>query len=104
MVLTARTPEDVLRLIETVGPMGIVGTRPVGDRDNNAGTIEIASNPYSALGERVTNGIDALLELLAALAGYHSIEDWPAAPATPRDAARLLLKVPKAGLGDLTDK
>ena len=37
---------------------------PVGgvDRENNAGTIEITTDPGRALIERVTNGIDAILE------------------------------------------
>jgi hypothetical protein len=104
ILLKARTSEDVERLIQASAPLGIAGTRPIGDRDNNAGTIEIASNPYSALGERVTNGIDAVLEMSALTAGYRRIEDWPEIPTSPRHAAQMLLNVPKSGLGDLTDK
>jgi hypothetical protein len=103
-VLTARTTEQVEKLIELMLAFGLAGDRPIGDRDNNAGTIEIASNPYSALGERMTNGIDAELELAAVRLGYRQPEDWPELPSNPRDAARLLFNVPKAGIADLTEK
>ena len=104
MLLTARSTKDVDALLERMQDLGLNGRRPIGDRDNNAGTIEIASNPYSALGERVTNSMDALLELEAVTRGYEQIEDWPVAPTSPRDAARTLLGVPKTGTGDLTEK
>jgi hypothetical protein len=103
-LLTARTSGDIEELMGLMTAAGLAGTREIGDRDNNAGTIEIASNSYSALCERLTNGIDALLELKASQAGYHAPEDWPQAPTNPRDAARMLFNVPKAGFIDMTEK
>ncbi len=103
-VLTARTPEQTEKLIKRMSQLGLKGNRPIGDRDNNAGTIEVSSNPYSALGERVTNSMDAEIELAARRRGYREIADWPEPPSTPRDAARVLFKMPKAGVADLTDK
>jgi len=102
-LLTARTTADVEALVGQMEMAGLNGRQPIGDRDNNAGTIEIASNPYSAIGERLTNGIDAVLDLRAELLGYRTIEDWPEVPTGPRDAARTLLNIPKAGVSDLTD-
>lgn len=103
-LLTARTEDEVRRLMEDVERAGVMRSRPIGSREANAGTIELATNPYSALSERVTNGIDAVIELHAQRAGYVEIEDWPTPPRDPREAAELLLGLPKAGIGDLTDK
>lgn len=58
--------------------------------------MQLASNPYSAIIERVTNANDAMLELEA--------ERNPAVnmPASPRAAATQWFGVPKAGINDLT--
>jgi hypothetical protein len=61
-ILTARTPADVTALLAEAAKLGISSARPFGDREMNAATIEIASSPYTALGERVTNGLDAVIE------------------------------------------
>jgi hypothetical protein len=102
-VLTARTEADVVLLRKTAMELGIQGEQVIGGGDSNAGPIEAASTPHSALIERATNGIDAVLERLARAAGWETLEDWPQAPTGPRDAARILLNLPKAGLDDLTD-
>lgn len=102
-VLRAKTPADIERLLSQMSQIGLTGSRAIGDGDNNAGQIELASTPYSPLGERVINGFDAVLELLAQRKGYRTIDDWPQAPSGPREAARELLGLPKAGIGDLTD-
>jgi hypothetical protein len=71
--------------------------RPVGDRPNNIGTIRVASDPALAIIERITNGMDAMLELGQALhPGDH--------PLSPRAAAQRWYGVPKTGLGDMTEK
>ena len=103
LALTARTEHDVEQLLAAAGDAGVSGSRPIGNRDSNAGTVEIASNPYSAIGERVTNAIDARLELQAQLAGYRDIPDWPTPPTGPRDAARRLFDLPMGGIADLTE-
>jgi hypothetical protein len=102
-VLTARTESDVNAVLALAAGNGITTGCPIGNRDNNAGTIEIASNPYSAIAERVTNGLDAMLELMAQKAGYFDIEDWPTLPANPRDAAAILFDLPAGGFSDLID-
>jgi hypothetical protein len=70
--------------------------RPVGDRPNNIGTIRIASDPALSMVERVTNAIDAMLELgRAANVGPD--------PSNPRDAAHRWFGIPKAGLAEVTE-
>jgi hypothetical protein len=101
-ILTARTPADVKALLAEAAKLGISDARAVGDREMNAATIEIASSPYAALGERVTNGLDAVIERLAQKAGYFEIADWPTPPTSPRDAAQTLFGLPKGGIADLT--
>jgi hypothetical protein len=103
-VLTARTPQDVEALIDLAAKHGITDNRQVGDREANAGTIELASNPYSAIAERVTNGLDAVIEMRARLKGYYKAEDWPRLPQDPRDAAKTLFDLPSGGVADLTTK
>jgi hypothetical protein len=68
---------------------------PVG-RPNNIGTIRMGSDPGLALVERVTNGIDSLLELGVLLDGATSV-------ATPEEAARRLWGVPVGGLAEMTE-
>jgi hypothetical protein len=102
-ILTARTQSEVEALVAAAAAAGINDSRLIGNADSNAGPIEGSSAPHSALIERATNGIDAVLELHARLAGYERIDDWPQPPAGPREAAQILLKLPKRGTEDLTD-
>ena len=96
-VQSALTPEDVRNILKQA-QTEIAGMRwrDLGDRDNNAGTVQIASSPALALIERVTNGMDGLIELLAAM----NPSDHPT---SPREAARLWFKVPSGGLAELSD-
>ena len=90
----ARTAEDIQKILQLAsGTMGS-SVVPVG-RENNIGTIRMASDPGLALIERVTNGIDSLLEL-AVLLHPGSI------PQTPEAAARLL-GVPNGGIQEMSD-
>lgn len=102
LLLTARTRDDVERLLQAAAAYGVSSGRAVGDRENNAGTIEIASSSYAAIGERVTNGLDAVIERLARIAGYRDLSDWPEPVATPREAARILCSLPKGGIAELS--
>lgn len=102
-ILTARTQAEVEALLAAAASTGIDGSRVIGGGDSNAGPIEGSSAPHSALIERATNGIDAVLELHARLLGYERLEDWPEAPTGPREAAQILLQLPKHGSEDLTD-
>lgn len=91
------TADDVRALLDDARAEGIGSERALGDRQSNAGTVQIASNPYSALVERVTNAFDALLELKAE---QHTGLPMPD---SPREAANAWLGVPKTGIQGLPD-
>jgi hypothetical protein len=93
----ARSEADVQQLLADIAAWTPgVKWRPVGDRPNNIGTIRVASDPALAMVERITNAMDAMLEL-----GQLS---HPAdQPTSPRQAAQLWYSVPKTGLGDMTE-
>lgn len=71
--------------------------RPVGDRPNNSGTIQAAGDPMRALVERITNGIDAVIER-----AHHEHGGKPQC-SNPRDAVQAWFGVPKAGLHKLSE-
>src|SRR3989338_2277660 len=73
-----------------------ISWQPVGDKVNNKGMIEISSDPGRALVERVTNAIDALLEL-----GHDSHKGIPDCK-SPREAATAWFNIPKEGLSKLS--
>jgi hypothetical protein len=68
---------------------------PLG-RANNVGTIEVAADPGRSVVERLTNGIDAILE------AEHDQHHGLPACRSPREAAVAWLAVPPAGLSALT--
>lgn len=70
---------------------------PVG-RENNKGTIEASSDPGRSLIERLTNGIDSVLE--DEFVRHKGKPDCR----TPREAAQAWLGVPKGGLSELSTK
>lgn len=95
---TARTEADVQVLLNAIqATVPGVQWRPVGDRPNNIGTIRVASDPALAMVERVTNAMDAMLEL-----GHYEHPADPA-PQSPRQAAQMWFGVPKTGLPDMTE-
>lgn len=65
-------------------------------RDNNRGTIEASADPGRALIERLTNGVDAVLE--AEHDAHHGIPD----ARSPKEAAVAWLGVKEAGLAAMT--
>lgn len=69
---------------------------PVGNRDNNRGTIDSSSDPGRSLIERLTNGIDAVLE--DEFIQHNGIPDCR----SPKEAATAWLNVPAIGLSDMT--
>lgn len=94
LLWNARTGSDIEHILSTVqGDCGFI-TIPVG-RENNIGTIRMASDPGLALIERVTNGIDSQLELAVHV-------NPGATPKTPEEAAELL-GVPSGGIEAMTD-
>ena len=91
-----RTMSDVRALLAAAGRSGTMKWRPVGDRPNNIGTIRIASDPALSMVERLTNAIDAMLELgRAANVGPD--------PSNPREAAHRWFGIPKGGLAEMTE-
>lgn len=70
--------------------------RPVGARPNNRGVIEVSADPGRALVERITNAIDAVLEL------EHKRRNGMPRCRSPKEAAASWLNVPESGLSDLT--
>ena len=95
--MEATTVDNVERISEMAEELyGPLSTRPVGDRPNNIGTIRAGSDPALGVVERVTNGIDDLLDLGRA-------KQPGDLPSSPRDAARMLVGVPSGGIGDMTE-
>jgi len=73
--------------------------RPLGDRENNKGTVQMNADPAASLVERITNMFDTVLDLEARLHPEdHSLVK------NPGDAARRWLGVPATGLADMSDK
>jgi len=70
---------------------------PVG-RENNCGTIQASSDPGRALVERVTNAIDAVMEM------EHEHHQGQPLCLSPKEAASAWLNVPSAGLSGMTPR
>src|SRR5437870_2510983 len=84
-LLTASTLTDIDAIMQVAErAYGSLTLRPVGDRPNNIGPIRLGSDPPLGIVERVTNGIDDLLDLGRA-------EHPDQTPSTPREAAHLWL-------------
>lgn len=91
----AATPGEVEAVLKAAEKQYGVKKVPVG-RDNNIGTIRMASDPGLALVERVTNGFDALIELAVLL-------NPSMRPQTPEEAAQMLFGMPAGGLGEMLE-
>lgn len=72
--------------------------RPVGDRPNNRGTVEAAADPGRSIVERVTNGIDAVLEY------EHDAHHGQPNCRSPREAASAWFGMPVGGLSEMTQR
>ena len=66
--------------------------KPLGYRPNNRGTVEVATDPGRSVIERITNAIDALLEL------EHSTHNGRPNCTSPRMAAQAWLGIDHSGL------
>jgi len=86
--------EAALAQFETANPQA--GWVPFGGRENNRGTIEASADPGRSLVERLTNGIDAILE--EEHKKHNGIPDCR----TPKEAATAWLNVPEGGLSEMT--
>ena len=80
-LLNATSVQDVEGLLQSLDESRAYTWQPVGSRENNAGTIDLASDAKRALVERITNAIDAVLERCAA----EDKRDLPE-PGSPRRA------------------
>ena len=69
---------------------------PFGGRWNNRGIIEIAADPGRSLVERITNAIDAILELEFDL--HHGTPECR----SPKEAASAWLGLPTGGLSEMS--
>jgi len=94
LLWNAKTSAEIVKILGLIEVSGMLAV-PVGGRNNNIGTIRMASDPGLAIIERVTNGIDSLLELAV-------LVDPGTDPKTPEEAA-LLLGVPVGGIAGMTD-
>lgn len=62
-LLEIRRPEDIVSFVEEImSGGGKYRFEPVGGRRSNSNDIELSDEPVSPLVERITNGIDAVLE------------------------------------------
>jgi hypothetical protein len=100
--LEAKTTTDFKALETLIGSRVNVKWRPVGDMEDNFGAINAASDARLALNERITNMIDAQLELHARLRYGTDVASMAAAMTSPAQAATVLLGVPAAGVGELS--
>jgi hypothetical protein len=91
----ATTPAEVEAALDEWRPSS-TAWKPVGSRENNRGTIEGAADPGRSLVERLTNGIDAVLEY------EHAIHAGVPNPRSPKEAAAAWLGIPDGGLSDLS--
>src|SRR5438874_11974452 len=95
----ARAIADVTALVEEFvasRPIGECAWVPIGGRENNRGTIELSSDPGRSAVERLTNGIDGVLE-----GQFESHSGIPECR-SPKEAAAAWLNVPEGGLSQLT--
>ena len=70
-LLSITTVEDVRAFLKGIGAMSGNGWKwvPLGGRENNAGSVNLAVESGQALVERITNGLDAHIELKYELTG-----------------------------------
>lgn len=96
-LFTIMTGDDLDRWIREVEKdIGGVIWNPLGGRDNNSHTVEVATDPALALVERPTNCIDAMLDLKAETLGETA--------ETPHAAAAKWFNVPADGLSGLSEE
>ena len=100
IVLSAQKTEKVEQALKeyVVANQSTSSFQPVGQRPNNRGAIEVASDAGRSIIERVTNMLDAVLEL------EHEKHSGKPDCRTPREASMAWLEVPERdGLSKLTN-
>jgi hypothetical protein len=92
-LLRASTTKDIEQLLAQLPNQD---WKPLGGKPGNFAIVNIGSDPGDGLVEKVTNGIDAILEREALLAGRTDFEN-------PRAAADALLGVPGGHVANVKD-
>ncbi len=97
-LLAASTTEELVSAIEAfeAAQGDRAGWAPIGGKENNRGPIEISADPGRSLVERLTNGVDAILE-----AEYERHRGMPDCR-SPRQAATAWIGVSERGLSEMT--
>jgi hypothetical protein len=97
-LISARTIGEAQLAIETfeAANKSYVQWVPVGRLDNNRGPIEVTTDPGRSLVERITNAIDAVIEL------EHQRHKGMPTCLSPKDAANCWLNVPAGGLSSMS--
>lgn len=93
--VTAKEVADAVEMFEAAHDKGVVWV-PIGGKENNRGPIEISADPGRSLVERVTNGIDAVLE--AECERHRGLPDCR----SPREAATTWIGISEHGLSEMT--
>ena len=81
----ARDGGEIKNALEEALGAGLVKRRPIGDKLYNRGPIEINSDLKSGIAEKVTNGIDAVIELFIATKRFDGV------PKSPGEAVRQIM-------------
>lgn len=97
-LLAASGTDDVVAAIEAfeIAQGDRSGWAPIGGKENNRGPIEVSADPGRSLVERLTNGVDAILE--AEYERHHGVPDCR----SPRQAATAWVGVSERGLSEMT--
>jgi hypothetical protein len=91
----AGTVNEVERALQEFEGTNHIEWVPFG-RENNRGTIEVSSDPTRSCIERITNGVDAVLEM------EHERHNGLPDCRSPKEAAMAWLEVPGNGLSGMT--
>src|SRR3972149_6441982 len=83
--------EKVLNAFESVHGRQLKWT-PIGNKENNKGIIEVSADTGRSIVERLTNGVDAVLER------EHALHNGLPNCRSPKEAAVAWLGIPKGGL------
>lgn len=97
-LLSASTTEEVVAAVEAFETVqgDRAGWTPIGGKENNRGPIEISADPGRSLVERLTNGVDAVLE--AEHERHRGMPDCR----SPRQAATAWIGISERGLSEMT--
>ena len=90
-----KTEKSVKEFIDRYGKNWV--WKPIGGREN-AGIIDMGSEPSDALAERMTNGIDALIEKKYLELGTPSVT-----PKSPKESTEKWFKIPYGNLSKLNE-